>query len=119
MALNNRSSMKGPGLLLPIAFLIGCASLIGEQFRDVDSITLSKAWREWVIVGSFGPTGPFELKEFKTCAFDEPCSFLHNSQSHVYDHFDGYKLTVLVLENSDGEVSHVVLRSKLNRYGDG
>ena len=68
------------------------------------------------MVGSFGPTGPFELVEFKECEYSEPCSFSHAAQGHTYDEFYGYRLTVLRLESADGEVSHVVLRSKEKQY---
>ncbi|MDH3378670.1 MAG: hypothetical protein OEQ39_17240 [Gammaproteobacteria bacterium] len=92
--------------------LTGCSDPIGEHFSDVDAIGMSETWRDWVIVGRFGPSGPFTLVDFKSCEVDEPCNFSHNGQGHTYDEFYGYKLTVLRLEDSEGQVSHVVLRSK-------
>ena len=41
----------------------------------------------------------------------------HYAQGHTYNKFYGYKLTVLRLESGNGEVSHVVLRSKEKQYG--
>jgi hypothetical protein len=95
----------------------GCSNPIGEKFRDVDSIGMSETWRDWIVVGRFGPMGPFELVEFKECAYSEPCSFSHDGQGHSYDKFHGYKLTILRLESANGEVSHVVLRSREKEYG--
>ena len=97
--------------------IVGCSGPIGEDFTDVDSIGMSKTWKDWVVVGRFGPEGPFELVELKECDYSEACNFSHNGQSHTYNKFYGYKLTVLRLENPNGEVSHVVLRSKEKQYG--
>jgi len=103
--------------ILAVLAVIGCSSPIGEDFRDVDSIGMSETWKEWIVVGRFGPMGPFELVEVKECEFSEPCNFSHNGQGHTYNEFYGYKLTVLRLESPNGEVSHVVLRSKEKQYG--
>lgn len=97
--------------------VVGCSGPIGEEFRDVDSIGMSETWKEWVVVGRFGPEGPFELVEFKECGYSEPCSFSHEGQGHTYNKFYGYKLTILRLESSNAEVSHVVLRSREKQYG--
>jgi len=104
-------------LLAALVFPAACSSPIGERFADVDAIGMSDTWRDWVIVGSFGPGGPFELTEIKACEIDEPCSFSHNGQSHTYERFYGYQLTVLRLEGPHDEVSHVVLRSR-TKYPD-
>ena len=96
-------------LLLPVA---ACTTPIGEGYTDVDAIGISKTWRDWVVVGKFGPTGPFTLVDIKRCEVSEPCNFSHEGQGHTYSKFDGFKLTVLRLENPQGHVSHVVLRSK-------
>lgn len=98
-------------LILTAALLSGCGPL-GEDFTDVDAIAMSETWQDWVVVGRFGPKGPFELVDFKECEVSEPCSFSHDGQGHTYNKFYGYKLTVLRLEGPQGEVSHVVLRSK-------
>ena len=103
-------------ILAPLA-VAGCSSPIGEEFRDVDSIGMSETWRDWVVVGRFGPSGLFELVEFKECDYSEPCSFSHYGQGHTYNKFYGYKLTVLRLESGNGEVSHVVPRGKQKQYG--
>ena len=102
---------------LTVFAIVGCSGPIGEDFRDVDSIGKSETWQDWVVVGRFGPEGPFELAEFKECEYSEACSFSHNGQSHTYNKFYGYELTVLRLEGPNGEVSHVVLRSKEKQYG--
>ena len=68
-------------------------------------------------VGRFGPSGPFRLVEFNECDWSEPCSFSHDGQGHTYNKFYGYKLTILRLESGNGEVSHVVLRSKQKQFG--
>jgi hypothetical protein len=103
---------------LAVVFLSACSNPIGEKFADVGSIEKSRTWSDWVVVGRFGPTGPFVLTEVTTCEVDEPCTFSHNGQGHSYDGFDGYSLTVLRLEAPDGQVSHVVLRSKQTLYDD-
>ncbi len=103
--------------MLAVFAVIACSTPIGEDFRDVDSIGMSETWKEWVVVGKFGPKGPFELVEFKECESSEPCSFSHNGQAHTYNQFYGYKLTILRLEGPNGEASHVVLRSKEKQYG--
>lgn len=102
---------------LLIFSLVGCSDPVGEDFQDVDSIGMSETWKDWVVVGRFGPTGPFELVDFKECDYSEPCSFSHNGQGHTYSEFYGYKLTVLRLESPNGEESHVVLRGKEKQYG--
>lgn len=106
------------GFLLLALSLSGCFGPIGEQFNDIDQITLSKSWQDWVVVGRFGPQGPFKLTDVKYCDYNEPCSFTHNGQGHSYEQFTNFKLAVLRLESRQGEVSHVVLRSKLNLFGD-
>ena len=103
--------------VLAVSTVVGCSNPIGEDFRDVDSIGLSETWKDWVVVGRFGPTGPFELVEVKECEFSEPCSFSHGGQGHTYNKFYGYRLTILRLESPNGEVSHVVLRSHEKQYG--
>ncbi len=103
--------------ILALISLVGCSNPIGEEFRDVDSIGLSETWNEWVVVGRFGPKGPFILVDYKQCEFSEPCNFSHDGQGHTYNNFIGFKLTVLRLESPNGEVSHVVLRSKEKQYG--
>lgn len=99
-----------PALLL--VSLAGCWGPIGEEFKDVDGIGLSETWQDWVVVGRFGPKGPFTLVDVKTCEVSEPCNFSHDGQGHTYSGFYGFKITVLRLEGPDGVVSHVVLRSK-------
>ncbi len=102
---------------LTVIAIVGCSGPIGEDFRDVDTIGMSETWKDWLVVGRFGPEGPFELVDFKQCEYSEPCSFSHDGQAHTYNKFYGYKLTVLRLESPNGEVSHVVLRSKEKQYG--
>ena len=108
--------MRNYFCFLAVFAVVGCSNPIGEEFRDVDSIGMSETWKDWIVVGRFGPTGPFELVEFKECEYSEPCSFSHNGQGHTYNKFYGYKLTVLRLESPNREVSHVVLRSKKKQY---
>jgi len=95
-----------------VVLIAACSSPIGEHYSDVDAIGLSETWRDWVVVGRFGPTGPFTLVGIKSCEVSEPCSFSHNGQGHTYNKFYGYKLAVLRLEDQQGQVSHVVLRSE-------
>ncbi len=102
---------------IAIFAVAGCSNPVGEKFRDVDSIGMSETWKDWVVVGRFGPMGPFKLVEFKECDYSEPCSFSHDGQGHSYDKFHGYRLTILRLESPSGEVSHVVLRGKQKQYG--
>ena len=109
--------MRHIALVTTLAVIVACSGPVGEDFRDVDSIGMSETWRDWVVVGRFGPQGPFELVEYKVCDYSEPCNFSHNGQGHTYDKFYGYKLAVLRLENGNREVSHVVLRSKDKQYG--
>ncbi len=109
--------MRNYCYILAVFCVVGCSNPIGEEFRDVDSIGMSETWKDWIVVGRFGAKGPFELVEFKECEFSEPCNFSHNGQGHTYNEFYGYKLTVLRLESPNGEVSHVVLRSKEKQYG--
>jgi hypothetical protein len=104
-------------ILLAGISVAGCSGPIGEEFQDVDAIGMSRTWDDWVIVGRFGPNGPFELAGIKECDYSEPCSFSHAGTAHTYDRFHGYKLTILRLESADGEVSHVVLRSEEKQYG--
>jgi len=104
-------------LLALSTFIMGCSGPIGEEFRDVDSIGFSETWRDWVVVGRFGPRGPFKLVDMKTCDVSEPCSFSHEGQGHTYNNFYGFKITVLRLEGPGETVSHVVLRSR-QRYED-
>lgn len=104
-------------ILIFLAFIVGCSGPIGEEFKDVDAIGLSETWRDWVVVGRFGPKGPFELVDMRTCDISEPCSFSHEGQGHSYNNFHGFKITVLRLEGPEGDVSHVVLRSR-QEYGD-
>jgi len=103
--------------LISCAGVVACYGPIGEEFQDVDAIGMSETWKDWVIVGRFGPNGPFELVDFKECEYSEPCSFSHDGTGHTYDKFYGYKMTILRLESQNGEVSHVVLRGKEKQYG--
>ena len=117
MLLLKRRYWQVAAALSAIVSVAGCSGPIGEDFQDVDSIGMSETWSEWVIVGRFGPNGPFELMEYKECDYSEPCSFSHNGTGHTYNKFYGFKLTILRLESSNGAVSHVVLRSKEKQYG--
>ena len=99
-------------LVLLLVFLTACDTRVGEVFRDVDSIGLSETWRGWVVIGRFGPQGPFKVVDVKSCGVSEPCSFSHAGQGHTYDKFHGYKITILRLEGPQGAISHVVLRSE-------
>lgn len=105
-----------PALLLLL--VVACSGPIGEKFADVDAIAMSETWKEWVVVGRFGPKGPFRVADVKRCEVDEPCTFSHDGTGHTYDNFRHYKLTVLRLEGPHGEVSHVVLRSREKFLGD-
>lgn len=105
------------GLFLILLPITGFSNPVGEEFADVDAITISNSWNDWVVVGRFGPEGPFHLVDFKSCDHNKACSFSHNGQGQTYSGFDGYQLTVLRLENVLGEVTHVVLRSKLRSDG--
>lgn len=108
----------GMFVVLAAIGIAACSNPIGEKFKDVDSIGMSETWKDWVVVGRFGPSGPFELVDYKECGYNEPCSFSHDGQGQTYDKFHGYKLTILRLESGNGEVSHVVLRSREKQYGD-
>jgi hypothetical protein len=110
------TGMRSICFLIFLIALSGCPGPIGEEFRDVDSIGMSETWSDWVVVGRFGPKGPFALIDYKECDYGEPCNFSHDGQGHTYDKFYGYKLTILRLESANGEVSHVVLRSKNEQY---
>lgn len=103
-------------ILILACALCGC-SPIGEQFADVDAIAMSDTWKDWVVVGKFGPNGPFTLVDMKECGWSQPCNFSHEGQGHTYDKFYDFRLTVLRLEGPQGQVSHVVLRSKEDIYG--
>ena len=109
--------MRKFSMFLTLLTVAACSGPIGEKFRDVDSIGMSDTWNDWVVVGRFGPSGPFKLVEFKECDWSEACSFSHDGQGHTYNKFYGYKLTILRLESGNGEVSHVVLRSKEKQFG--
>ena len=101
-----------PALLLIAVLLVGCSSPVGDSYEDVNAIERSDSWTDWVVVGSFGGQGPFELTDVMYCDAGKACSFSHQGQSHVYDNFDEFELAVLRLESANGQVSHVVLRSK-------
>ncbi len=104
-------AVRFAGVLL-VLLMSGCSNPIGKEFQDVDAIESSETWQDWVVVGEFGPTGPFTLVDIKSCDVSEPCSFSHDSQSHTYDKFYGFKLIVLKLQSPQGPISHVVLRSR-------
>lgn len=91
--------------------ILGCSSPIGNEYKNVDSIVLASEWADWVIVGSFGPPGPFELVEVVHCEVNEPCSWSYKGQSHTYNKFYDYQLAVLRLQPVQGDLAHVVLRS--------
>ena len=98
---------------LGIAFLVaGCSNPVGNDYTDIDALALSAEWSEWVVVGKFGPKGPFTLTETKFCEANVPCSFSHNGQGHTYDGFTDFEMMVLRLESESGEVSHLVLRGE-------
>ena len=99
------------------ACALSACSPIGEKFADVDAIGMSDTWEDWVVVGRFGPKGPFTLVDMKECNWSQPCNFSHEGQGHTYEKFDDFKLTILRLEGPQGQVSHVVLRSKENIHG--
>ena len=103
--------------LVLLLLVTGCSGPIGEDFNDVDAIGASDTWKDWVILGRFGPSGPFELTGISYCDFGESCEFSHDGQPHRYENFPAHKLAVLRLHSRDGEVSHVVLRSRLDIFG--
>lgn len=95
-----------------VLFSLSCSSPIGNTYKDIDALALAPEWEEWVVVGSFGPKGPFTLTDTKLCDANVPCSFSQDGQGHTYDGFDDFELMVLRLESSEGVVSHVVLRGE-------
>lgn len=95
-----------------IGLLSSCSDPIGNTYEDVDALAFAPEWKEWVVVGSFGPKGPFTLIDTKLCETNIPCSFSHDGQGHTYDGFDDFELMVLRLESGEGLVSHIVLRSE-------
>ena len=96
--------------------IVACGGPVGEKFDDIDAILGSKHWSDWVLVGRFGPEGPFRVVDVQRCDVSEPCRFVHEGQSHTYEGFTHYALVVLKLESRDGAVSHVVLRSRVKDY---
>ena len=97
--------------LLTLCFCLSSCSPVGDQYADVDAIGMSDAWRDWIILGRFGGEGPYRLADIKYCEVNEPCNFSHLGQAHTYEGFDDFKIAVLRLEDAEGGVSHVVLRS--------
>ena len=97
-------------LLLTFLTVSSCSTPIGNEYQDVDDLALAKEWSDWVVVGSFGPEGPFTLVDSKLCDANVPCNFSHDGQGHTYDGFDDFELMVLRLESTDGTSSHIVLR---------
>ena len=95
-----------------ITAVAGACSPVGEKYADVDDIAMSSSWQDWVVVGRFGASGPFELVEIKYCEVSESCVFSHQGQSHSYEKFHGFELAGLRLQGTQNEVAHVVLRSK-------
>ena len=114
-SVRSESSVRNLVLLVGLV-LSACSGRIGEHFADVDAIGVSETWQDWIVVGRFGPKGPFELVEIKEREASEPCSFSHEGQGHTYNKFHDFKLTVLRLEGPEGQVSHVVLRSEQKVY---
>jgi len=97
-------------LFLLCASVSACSNPIGNAYRDIDALALADEWDDWVVVGSFGPEGPFTLTDSKLCSANIACDFSHNGQGHTYDGFVDFELMVLRLESPQGEVSHIVLR---------
>ena len=95
-----------------LALLASCSGPIGNSYPDVDALVMAPEWQDWVVVGAFGPKGPFTLVETQLCEANAPCNFSHIGQGHVYQGFDDFELMVLRLESADGDVSHIVLRGK-------
>jgi hypothetical protein len=91
---------------------------IGDHYEDVDAIGMSESWKEWIILGRFGPQGPYTLMDVKYCEVGRPCNFSHHGQAHTYDGFEDFRLAVLRLEGADGEISHVILRSNEKFAGE-
>ena len=110
-----RRSLARLFALLVLA-VTACGGPIGERFADVDALAMSTRWNGWVVVGRFGPQGPFRVVDVKRCAVSEPCSFAHQGQGHTYEGFTHYALVVLRLEGAGGAVSHLVLRSRERDY---
>ncbi len=104
--LNRRTGWAAALLCLAAA----CADPVGNEYRDIDHLAMAEEWRDWVVVGSFGPKGPFTLVSTKLCPANQPCNFSHNRQGHTYDGFTDFELMVLRLESPQAEISHVILR---------
>ena len=107
--------MRKIALPLVLSLLAACSDPVGNHYRDVDALAIATEWRDWVVVGTFGPDGPFELTNMAHCEANVPCSFAHAGQGHTYDGFDDFEMMVLRLESPDGDVSHVVLRGRDKR----
>ena len=100
-------------LLLSLVFVLSaCSDPVGNSYKDVDALAIAPEWEDWVVVGTFGPKGPFTLMDTKHCEANIACSFSHKGQGHTYDGFDDFELMVLRLESSEGAVSHIVMRGE-------
>ena len=101
--------MKGYalGLLMALA-LTGCGNAVGtelESFAAIDS-----TFDGWVVMGKFGPDGPFVVTEQIDYEMGTACRFEHRGTPHQYSAMEGYAYRVLRLD-AGGKESTVLLRT--------
>ena len=95
------------GFLMALA-LTGCGNAVGtelESFAAIDS-----TFDGWVVMGKFGPDGPFVVTEQIDFEMGESCRFEHGGTPHKYMAMPGLAYRVLKLDG-EGKESTILLRS--------
>ena len=90
-------------LLLP-----GCGDAVGTELESFAAI--ESTYADWVIMGKFGPDGPFEVTEQIDYEMGASCKFEHRGSAHKYSAMPGYAYRLLKLDGG-GKESTVLLRT--------
>ena len=99
-------------LVVAALLVIACTGGRSQTFDDFIALEASDTYADWVVMGRFGPDGPFEVAAEIDFDLGEDATFTHVGTPHKYPLIPGYRFKVLKLRGKDGSESTVVLRSR-------
>ena len=83
----------------------------GKTYKTLAALEAAQEKKGYVPLGNFGSTWPAKITEIKK-AENEINFSLKSGARHGYPGYDGYTLKVIRLNNSQGEETVAVFRSK-------
>ena len=97
--------------LVLLASLPACFDTEPERYANLAELTSHQKKEGYVMIGHFGDAWPAEVLTERHY-HDKVNIILVNSETHIFDDFDGYKLRVIKLKGKRNTEIVVVCRSQ-------